>query len=301
MLDFAGCGVVHMVGGFAGFAGAFLVGPRLGRFDEEGRANNIPGHSASLALLGVFILWLGWFGFNPGSTLAVANTTSAYIAANCAVTTTLAAATGTISTLVILMIKNYMSTGKIVWDVIGAGNGALGGLVSITASCSIVEPWAAIIIGIIGGAVYILGSNIMVLMKIDDPLDAVAVHGFCGMWGLIAVGCFADKQLIEKAYGDTYYDSNNAFAYGFFLGGDGKLLAAGLVGIIVILGWVLIHMMPFFCVLKYVGLLRVSQAEEHEGLDTSHHGGTAYPVDMISGKEKVLEEGVTSSKGAPQR
>jgi len=136
MVDFAGCGVVHMTGGFAGMWGAFFVGPRIGRFDADGKPNSIPGHNASLAILGVFILWFGWFGFNPGSTLGLSGL--ALTASRCAVTTTLCAASATITTLVILMVINYATTGHVVWDLIGTSNGTLGGLVGITASCSVV-------------------------------------------------------------------------------------------------------------------------------------------------------------------
>lgn len=136
MVDFAGCGVVHMVGGFAGMWGAAFVGPRIGRFDADGKPNSIPGHNASLAILGVFILWFGWFGFNPGSTLGLDGL--ALTASRCAVTTTLSAAAATISTLVILMVINFVSSGHIVWDLIGTSNGTLGGLVGITAACSVV-------------------------------------------------------------------------------------------------------------------------------------------------------------------
>eukprot|EP00210_Caulerpa_lentillifera_P003868 g3695.t1 len=294
LIDFAGCGVVHMVGGLAGLAGAALVGPRIGRFDANGKARDIPGHSASLALLGVFILWFGWYGFNPGSALGLSGV-GYLVAAHCAVTTTLAAAGGTVTTLIILLIKNYASTGHLVWDVIGAGNGALAGLVGITAACAVVEGWAAIVIGIVAGFVY-TGASFIVLnvFKVDDPLDAVAVHGFCGAWGLIAAAGFADQDLTRQAgylaaltEGDGAGNDSNA--YGFFMGGDGKFLVSAIVAIAVITAWVLGHMLPFFFITKILGLLRVSNAEEHEGLDVSHHGGAAYPKDPVM-VEKVHTE-----------
>lgn len=283
LIDFAGCGVVHMVGGLAGLAGAAVVGPRIGRYDANGKARDIPGHSASLALLGVFILWFGWFGFNPGSAGGLSGN-GAIVAANCAVTTTLSAAGGCVTTLALLLLKNYISTGHVVWDVIGAGNGALGGLVGITAACSVVEAWAAVIIGVIAGFVYV-GSSYFVahIIKVDDPLDAVAVHAFCGAWGLIAAAAFADERLTEVA---GYDPSENAF--GFIMGGDGKLLVTAIVGIVTITAWVLGHMIPFFMLTRVLGLLRVSAAEEHEGLDITHHGGTAYPTDMVK-TEKASE------------
>eukprot|EP01024_Parvocaulis_polyphysoides_P045275 TRINITY_DN422_c0_g1_i7.p1 TRINITY_DN422_c0_g1~~TRINITY_DN422_c0_g1_i7.p1 ORF type:complete len:499 (-),score=112.98 TRINITY_DN422_c0_g1_i7:409-1830(-) len=264
MVDFAGCGVVHMTGGFAGMWGAFFVGPRLGRFDAEGKPVSIPGHNASLAILGVFILWFGWFGFNPGSTLGLSGL--ALTASRCAVTTTLCAASATITTLVILMVINYATTGHVVWDLIGTSNGTLGGLVGITASCSVVQPWAAVVIGIISGFVYVAASAFVLrVLRIDDPLDAVAVHGFCGIWGLIAAAAFADSPLMGEVYG-------NPNVYGFIMGGDGGLFAAAIVGIIVIFLWVSVHMAPFFLVLRMIGLLRVSPEDENVGLDSSHHG-----------------------------
>eukprot|EP01026_Neomeris_dumetosa_P048177 TRINITY_DN415_c0_g1_i5.p1 TRINITY_DN415_c0_g1~~TRINITY_DN415_c0_g1_i5.p1 ORF type:complete len:472 (-),score=83.06 TRINITY_DN415_c0_g1_i5:329-1744(-) len=271
MVDFAGCGVVHMTGGFAGMWGAFFVGPRIGRFDAEGNPQPIPGHNASLTILGVFILWFGWFGFNPGSTLGLSGV--ALTASRCAVTTTLCAASATITTLVILMVLNYFSTGHIVWDLIGTANGTLGGLVGITASCSVVQPWAAVVIGIISGFVYVGASNfILRVLKIDDPLDACAVHGFCGLWGLIAAAAFADAPLMGEVYGDDSIE-------GFLMGGNGKLLGAALLGIVVIFAWVSVFMAPFFFLMRMLGLLRVSPEEESLGLDESHHGGSAYPSD----------------------
>jgi len=292
MIDFAGCGVVHMVGGLAGLAGAAVVGPRIGRYDASGKAREIPGHSASLALLGVFILWFGWYGFNPGSALVLSGG-GALVAANCAVTTTLAAAGGCVTTLCILLIQNYISTGHMVWDVIGAGNGALGGLVGITAACSVVEAWAAVVIGVVAGFIYVGASNFVAhVIKVDDPLDAIAVHAFCGAWGLIAAAAFADQQLAEAA---GYNVDENTF--GFIMGGDGKLLVAAITGIAAISGWVLGHMIPFFFLTRLLGLLRVSAAEEHEGLDVSHHGGTAYPTDIVK-TEKTSAEVHLAETGA---
>eukprot|EP01023_Acetabularia_acetabulum_P051316 TRINITY_DN5658_c0_g1_i2.p1 TRINITY_DN5658_c0_g1~~TRINITY_DN5658_c0_g1_i2.p1 ORF type:complete len:638 (+),score=115.08 TRINITY_DN5658_c0_g1_i2:39-1952(+) len=270
MIDFAGCGVVHMTGGFAGMWGAAVVGPRIGRF-QNGKVNAMPGHNASLAVLGVFILWFGWFGFNPGSTLGLHNLSM--IASRCAVNTTLSAASATLITLLFMMILNFFETKHIIWDLIGTSNGTLAGLVGITAACAVVQPWAAVLIGSISGVVYVLSSKLVLHgMRIDDPLDAVAVHGFCGMWGLIATAAFADQYLVAEAY-----NGENPDVYGFFVGGDGGLLAAAMVGIVVIFSWVTVHMLPFFLIMKGLGLLRVDPEEERNGLDLSHHGGEAYP------------------------
>eukprot|EP01023_Acetabularia_acetabulum_P053566 TRINITY_DN5998_c0_g3_i5.p1 TRINITY_DN5998_c0_g3~~TRINITY_DN5998_c0_g3_i5.p1 ORF type:complete len:477 (+),score=100.61 TRINITY_DN5998_c0_g3_i5:127-1557(+) len=272
MIDFAGCGVVHMTGGFAGLWGAVIVGPRLGRFDSDGKPVPIPGHNASLAILGVFILWFGWYGFNPGSTLGLSGLS--LIASRCAVTTTLSAATATMTTLFATMLFNYLDTGVIVWELICTSNGTLGGLVGITAACAVVQPWAAVIIGFLSAFVYIGASRLVSnTFKVDDPLDAVAVHGFCGLWGLLATAAFADQDLVTQVYGGDFGNS-----YGFLNGGNGKLLGAALLGITVIFGWVSVFMVTFFIAMKYLGLLRVTQEEELSGLDTSHHGGDAYPL-----------------------
>lgn len=294
MIDFAGCGVVHMVGGLAGLAGAAVVGPRIGRYDANGKAKDIPGHSASLALLGVFILWFGWYGFNPGSALVLTGG-GALVAAHCAVTTTLSAAGGCVSTLAILLALRYFTTGHVVWDVIGAGNGALAGLVGITAACSVVEPWAAIIIGLVSGLVYVIASAFVAhVIKVDDPLDAIAVHAFCGAWGLIAAAGFADQDLLRQA-GYNFINSHPD-AYGYFMGGDGRLLITAITGIVAICGWVLGHMFPFFFVTRILGLLRVPAAEEQQGLDVSHHGGSAYPKDAVS-TEKLPASEIQMSEG----
>lgn len=283
LVDFAGSGVVHMTGGLSGLAGAWIVGPRLGRFDADGGPREIPGHSASLALLGVFILWFGWYGFNPGSALAVVGKSD--IASLAAVTTTLAAATGCITTLLVSMLINFILTGQSVWDVIGAGNGVLAGLVSITAGCAVVHPWASIIIGAIGGVVYVAASNFVLhILKVDDPLDAIAVHAFCGMWGLVGSASFADEDLVRMTFGDLEANEDGSPGrreFGWVAGGSGRLLATAITGILVIFGWVFVHMVPFFLMMKFLHLLRVSPEQEHEGLDVSHHGGSAYPKDLV--------------------
>eukprot|EP01025_Chloroclados_australasicus_P016082 TRINITY_DN178_c0_g1_i2.p1 TRINITY_DN178_c0_g1~~TRINITY_DN178_c0_g1_i2.p1 ORF type:complete len:525 (+),score=87.28 TRINITY_DN178_c0_g1_i2:258-1832(+) len=276
-IDFAGCGVVHMVGGLAALAGAWAVGPRIGAYDAEGKPTGIQGHSASFAVLGVFILWFGWYGFNPGSALAINGVSE--VVALCAINTTLSAAAGTVSTLVILMVVEYQSTGHIVWDLIGASNGSLAGLVGITAACSVAEPWGAICIGLIAGAVYPAASFfISHIAKIDDPLDAVAVHGFCGAWGLIAAAAFAHKPNIAAAYSDALAEAGHGF---LLSGGNGKLLGCAIVLILAITGWVLGIMVPFFLLMKVLGLLRVDESEERAGLDISHHGGSAYETDQV--------------------
>lgn len=289
--DFAGDGPVHMVGGFASLAAAKILGPRIGRFDSTGKPVDMPGHNAALNLLGVFLLWFGWYGFNPGSTGAIMNGVS-QLSAAVAINTTIAAATGTISTLFIAMIHNYVSLGVVVWDLLIAGNGALAGLVAITGPANVVQTWAAFIIGLVGGGVYYAASKFNLhLLKVDDPLDAIAVHAACGAWGMIASAAFAAPNMAILAYGESPYTVVGADGvevpdqrpYGFIMGGDGSLLAAHIVYIIMIMAWVLGIMGPFFFILKKIGLFRVSPEVEAQGLDVSHHGGSAYPHDK-SGK-----------------
>lgn len=287
VIDFAGCGVVHMTGGLAALAGAFVIGPRIGRFDADGKPQSIPGHNASLAILGVFILWFGWYGFNPGSALAIIG--AGPIAALSAINTTLSAAGGTVSTLVLLMAFEYIATGHVVWDLIGASNGTLAGLVGITSGCSVVDPWAGLLIGLLSGFVYVGASKLVShVLKVDDPLDAAAVHGFTGAWGLIAAALFAHEPNVLLSYGDL---GGN---YGLFMGGGGNLLGAAIVLILAIAAWVLGHMFPFFYLMKILGLLRVDEAEERMGLDVSHHGGSAYEAtqgaDLLKGKVDESEQ-----------
>ena len=177
MHDFAGSGVVHMTGGIAGLMGAAIVGPRTGRFDASGRPMAMPGHNAALVVLGTFILWVGWYGFNPGSVLAITGEAAVDVA-RCAVTTTLSAAAGGIGAMVL----NY-SLYK-VWDLVAVCNGCLAGLVSITAGAYVLQPWAAILAGLVGSVVLWASSKLLLKLKIDDPLEAFPVHGACGAWGV---------------------------------------------------------------------------------------------------------------------
>ncbi len=256
VVDFAGCSVVHMVGGVAGIIGAIIVGPRMGRFDENGKVQPLAGHSATLCTLGTFLLWFGWYGFNPGSTLGV--TGGAYATVErCAVTTTLAAAAGGVTTLIVRKATDH------IFDLISVLNGVLAGLVAITASCAFVEPWAAVVIGAIGAAVYIGSAELLLKLKIDDPLEAFPIHGATGFWGVIAGGLFNRAGL-------------GSSASGLFFGGGGKLLAANVVGSLVIALWTGALIGPFFIAMKAVKLLRVSPEEEEAGNDVSKHGGEAY-------------------------
>ncbi|MFQ5471650.1 MAG: ammonium transporter [Dehalococcoidia bacterium] len=261
-IDFAGSGVVHVVGGFAGLMGAIIVGPRIGRF-AKGTVNAIPGHNISIAVLGMFILWFGWYGFNPGSTLGL--TGGLYeIAARVAVTTTLSAAAGGATAA----LASKLMTGK--YDMGFVVNGALGGLVGITAATATVDPWAAVVIGAVSAFVVMGGVRMLDSLGIDDPVGAVSVHGFAGVWGVLAVGLFSSQDLMLNAYGTDAY-------YGLFLGGGFEQLGAQFVGIAAIAVWTLAAAGVLFVAIKYTIGLRVSEEEEIQGLDIGEHGMQAYP------------------------
>jgi Amt family ammonium transporter len=286
VIDFAGSGVVHMTGGATALIAAIVLGPRRGRFyDDDGNPLEtpvtFPPHSVALQILGTFILWFGWFGFNPGSALAIDNSGSAHTAALCAVTTTLAAASGCVSAMVLDSVMEARISGEVSYDLTMAMNGALGGLVAITAGCSVVYPWAAVVIGIIGGFVYYGFSKFLISMKIDDAVDAVPVHFANGAWGVLAVGFFADADLQAVA-------GYNTTKSGLFTGGGGSLLLAQFVAILWICGWVTLMMFPFFTGLKMLGIFRVDTLEEEVGLDISHHRGAAY--DLQPAKQNDVEE-----------
>jgi Amt family ammonium transporter len=251
--DFAGSGIVHLCGAVAALCGAAIIGPRAGRWSDEWDAEP---HSIPLVVLGTFILWFGWYGFNAGSTVSMTGdgSANANTAALVAMTTTLAAGTGGITTFYIrlAMTKQY--------DIGGLTNGILAGLVSITAGCDGVYGWAAIVIGFIGGFVYCASSALMVKLKIDDPLDAFSVHGACGTWGVIAVALFnVDKGIFyggPRLFGDNG-DGNHG----------GKQLGWQIAGIITIAVWTAGLSAPSFFALKQAGLLRVSEDTEKEGGD----------------------------------
>lgn len=262
MIDFAGCSVVHMVGGFAGLVGAIIVGPRYGRFNSEGKPVPIPGHSATLATLGTFLLWFGWYGFNPGSALAISGS-AAEVVERAAVTTTIAAASGGLTTLVIKKVFDH------IFDLISVLNGILAGLVSITACCAFVDPWAAVICGAVGAVIYVGAASLLLKLKIDDPLEAFPIHGAAGFWGCLCCGIFNRKAFQEVAG----FDADRA---GLIEGG-GLLLANNLVGCLIIIVWVVVLLGAFFFALRLGGILRISQDEELLGNDISKHGGAAYP------------------------
>jgi len=253
MIDFAGSTVVHSVGGWAALVGASLLGARIGKYDKRGASKPIPGHNIPLASLGVFILWFGWFGFNAGSTTAGTSLSIAAIA----VTTNLAAAAGALVSMFVV----WKQFGKP--DVSMALNGALAGLVAITAGCANVSPLSAIIIGGIAGIFVVFSIEFIdKILKIDDPVGAISVHGVCGAFGTLAVGVFA-----EAKYGGVD---------GLLSGGGLSLLKTQFIGVFSVLLWVVAtSFIVFFLANKFIGL-RVSREEELRGLDIGEHGMESY-------------------------
>lgn len=260
--DFAGSGVVHSIGGYAALAGVIILGPRIGKF-KDGKPQAIPGHNITFGFLGVLLLWLGWLGFNGGSTL---DGSDAYM--NLAVVNTfLAAAAGAVAA----MILTWLKTGKP--DPSLTANGVLAGLVAITAPCGSVENWAAIVIGLIAGGIVYAGVmfNESVL-KVDDPVGAIAVHGYCGTWGLLSVGIFA-VGMGEGILGGAVY---TAGAPGLLYGGVNQFIIQ-VVGALASIVWAFVAGFIVFKIIDVVIGLRVSQKEEVEGLDITEHGIRAYP------------------------
>jgi Amt family ammonium transporter len=245
--DFAGSVVVHAVGGFAGLAGAIVLGPRIGRF-VQGKSNALPGHNIAFAAIGVFLLWVGWYGFNPGSQLTYSGVENAEATTYIALTTTLAAAAGAVSAMFFAWALFKKP------DVTMALNGVLAGLVSITANCDQVTQPHALLIGGIGGVLVVLGIMLLDKLKIDDPVGAWPVHGLCGIWGGIATGIFgsgSDLGRIDYIWVQCYSTA-------------------------IICAWAFGTMFALFMGLKALGLLRVSKEEEEMGLDLSEHGMRAY-------------------------
>ncbi|NLX46909.1 MAG: ammonium transporter [Euryarchaeota archaeon] len=272
-LDFAGSGVVHALGGMLALAACVVIGPRIGRYTKDGKPLPIPGHNLTMVMLGGFILWFGWFGFNAGSTL---NGNQLIIAKIC-VTTVIAAAGGALSALLIS------------WKRAGAAdlgltvNGMLGGLVGITAGCAWVEPWAALLIGVVAGFIVCYGVWLMERKGVDDVVGAISVHGFNGLWGLIALGLFADGT-----YG--VYTADGPLVTGLLYGNAG-FLAVQLINAAVVAMWALGTGFALFYGLKRTVGIRVSPEEELQGLDISEHNVSAYP-EMVTKELTMSKEGM---------
>jgi len=250
--DFAGSTVVHSVGAWVGLMGATLVGPRIGKYGKSGEPKAIPGSNLAFGALGVFILWFGWFGFNPGSQLAAAGEENAIAISHIFITTNLAAAAGAVTAMALTWMK-YKRPGLSI-----TLNGALAGLVAITAGCDAVSPGGAVIIGIIAGIVLVFGvSFIDRVLRVDDPVGAVSVHGLSGAVGTLLVGFFSTSE-------------------GLFYGGGAKLLGIQAIGVLAIAAWALgLGFLLFFILKKTIGI-RVSRRVEEEGLDVYEHGESAF-------------------------
>jgi Amt family ammonium transporter len=260
-VDFAGSGVVHATGGFAALALAMLLGPRIGKFDVNGRPNAIPGHNLGYVVIGTLILVFGWMGFNPGSTLGATDLRISVVAVN----TLLAACFGSAAA----MIWTNTRYGKP--DITMACNGMLAGCVAITAPCAFVAPWAAVVIGITAGLIVCYGVWFFDhVAKVDDPCGAVSVHGLCGVWGLLAVGIFADGT-----YGDGW-NGVGGTVRGLLYGGAGQL-GAQTVMIVVNVAWAFAVTYGLFRLVGRVMQLRVSPEAELEGLDMPEFGASCYP------------------------
>jgi Amt family ammonium transporter len=250
-MDFAGSGLVHLVGGVGAICGAIIVGPRNGRWEKD-KENDFAAHNIPFCVLGTFCLWFGWYGFNPGSTLAMHTASSATTAGLVAVNTTLAPCVAGL----LVFVARTLQLGLL--DVGGFCNGILAGLVSITAGCAFVKPWEAIIIGLIGGVVYVGASFLMKMLKIDDVVDAFAVHGACGLWGITALGLFGNP--------DDGMGGNGLLH-------TGKLdqLGVELLGGFVIIVWVASLSLLIFVPLKLLGALRLSDDFQNKGADFMEH------------------------------
>lgn len=280
--DFAGSTAVHMVGGISALVGAKILGPRIGKYDKTGKPKAIPGHSITLGALGVFILWFGWFGFNGGSTVAATGDEVLELIGNIFVTTNMAAAVGALTVVAITWIRFKKP------DVSMSLNGALAGLVGITAGCDAVSPLGAAIIGILSGAAVVFGIELIdKVLKIDDPVGAIGVHGVCGALGTLFVGLFALDG-------------------GLFYGGGIQLLLTQLTGVITVAAWVTVTMTATFLIIRKTVGLRVSKEEEIMGLDIHEHGlSSAYadfmPVpDVYAGSETAaLPAGAVPTAAVP--
>jgi len=273
MFDFAGSTVVHSVGGWAALAGVLLLGPRFGKY-SNGKINPIPGHNLSLATLGTFVLWFGWFGFNPGSTMTADPMAISHIA----MTTNTAAAAAIMSSTII----SWIILGKP--DLGMTLNGCLAGLVAITAPCAFVSVSSSIIIGLIAGILVVLAVIGFDKLKIDDPVGALSVHLVNGVFGTLCVGLFSQDKIVGVATGN-----------GLFYGGGTKLLLAQLIGILGVGAYTFIISFLAWVILKATMGIRVSLQEEIEGLDIGEHGNFAYP-EFLTRKPEHSSLGVKSEE-----
>ncbi|MCD7948359.1 MAG: ammonium transporter [Oscillospiraceae bacterium] len=274
--DFAGSTAVHMVGGVAALVGAKILGPRIGKYGKDGKPRAILGHSIALGALGVFILWFCWFGFNGASTVSMTGDSNIFAAGSIFFNTNLSAAFAALCT----MVFTWVRYGKP--DVAMSLNGALAGLVAITAGCDMVSPVGAAIIGLCAGIVLPLSVELFdKVLKIDDPVGAISVHGVCGVMGTLMVGLFATDG-------------------GLFYGGGASFLGIQCIGVVAVIGWVAVIMTIAFQLIKHTVGLRVSPAEELDGLDIHEHGlPSAYPDFVMATTMTAVEDGMVELPEAP--
>jgi ammonium transporter, Amt family len=285
--DFAGSTVIHSVGGWAALMGAAFLGPRLGKY-QDGRITALPGHNMSIATLGCLILWLGWFGFNPGSTMAVDPNAIAHIA----ITTNTAAAFGAVAATA----TAWLYLGKP--DLSMIINGILAGLVGVTASCAWINIPSSAIIGTVAGVLVVFAVTFFDRIKIDDPVGATSVHLVCGVWGTLAVGLFSVGPNVVLRGDAPLYTAGPA--KGLFLGGDLTQLLHQLVGIVTVAGMTVLLSTIFWLALKATLGIRVSPEEELEGLDIGEHGMEAYSgflKETGAGGVHSMSSGITGSTG----
>ena len=276
-LDFAGDTVVHSVGGWAALSGALILGPRYGKYDKEGKPKAIPGHNMSLAVIGLFVLWLGWFGFNPGSTMSFQSPEDV---AHILVTTNTAA----IAAVLTATVTSWIFIGKP--DLGMTINGCLAGLVGITGSCAFVSVTSSLIIGAVAGVIVVFAVILFDRNKVDDPVGATSVHLVCGVFGTLCVGLFAQE-------GVTSLSGVN----GLFFGGGFSLLGIEIIGIIAVGVFVFASSSLVWYVLKKTIGIRVSREEEIEGLDISEHGNSAYPDFAVFAP--IMQTGDGMGTGSP--
>ena len=254
--DFAGSTIVHLTGGVAAFAAAKALGPRIGRYGTDGKPRAIPGHSIPFAIVGCFILLVGWFGFNAGSQLGADP-----VIGRIATTTLIAAGAGAVMAALVTRLQS----GKT--DVAMTGNGLLAGLVGITAGCYAVSTIGALIIGLVSGLIVVFAVSFFDKIRVDDPVGAISVHGVCGAFGTIAVGLFSNEE------------SEGFIAKGLFYGGGTDQLVSQVIGVVAVAAFVFVASTIMFAVIKATIGLRVSEQEEREGLDVHEHGSPGYGSD----------------------
>jgi Amt family ammonium transporter len=256
--DFAGSTVVHLTGAMGALAATILLKPRIGKYNKDGSANQIAGHNQVFSALSVLLLWVGWFGFNAGSTVAIGDGFFGYVAFN----TQLGASGGAVAAFLV----SWLFSGKA--DIPTMLNGALAGLVAITASCAYVDPWAAVVIGLIAGVLVFFSAKLFEKLRIDDPISALSVHGAAGVWGTLANGIFATEELVAKV---------GIGKPGLLYGGGGEQLWVQLESVVVCGAYAFAVSFVLLWIMKKVIGFRVTEEQEIVGLDLSEHGSYGYP------------------------